>query len=184
MGSNAVGQACESTSMIIWINGPINAGKSTIARILARKLPKAAHIEVDDLHGFIEWMPLEEAIPICLENAVALIHNFVQKGLNVVISYPLSQEDYNYVTSELRDIPEKIHTFTLSPSKKVALSNRGDRELDDWERSRIAYHYRIQLHKPKFGIIIDNTSQTPDQTSELILDHLSESVSRTAAQTP
>lgn len=72
--------------MIIFINGSINSGKSTVAKILVDKLPKTAHIEVDDLRKAIRWMSLEESIPINLENTASLIKNFVKRGINVIVT--------------------------------------------------------------------------------------------------
>ncbi len=40
--------------MIIFINGSINAGKTTIAKILAEKIPQTANVEIDELRNFID----------------------------------------------------------------------------------------------------------------------------------
>jgi deoxyadenosine/deoxycytidine kinase len=52
--------------MIIWINGPINSGKSTIAERLAKKTDSTAVIEPDKFYEFIPWMDISEAVPIIL----------------------------------------------------------------------------------------------------------------------
>jgi len=57
--------------MIRLLNGPIDAGKMTVGRKLAADLEQAVRVEVDDLHGFLTDVPLEESIPISLENAVS-----------------------------------------------------------------------------------------------------------------
>ena len=63
--------------MIIFINGSINSGKSTIAKLLTQNIPQTANIEIDSLRHFIDWVEIDKAIPINLENAVLLIKNFV-----------------------------------------------------------------------------------------------------------
>jgi hypothetical protein len=45
--------------MIIFISGSINAGKSTIAKLLAKQLPNTALMEVDALREMITWMPID-----------------------------------------------------------------------------------------------------------------------------
>jgi len=45
--------------MIIFINGSINAGKSTVAKMLAEKIPNTALVEIDVFHEMIEWMPID-----------------------------------------------------------------------------------------------------------------------------
>ncbi len=158
--------------MIIFINGSINTGKSTISRILSKELPRVALIEVDKLRGMIEWMPLEEAMPINLENTVALTRNFSKNGLNIIVEYPLLQRSYDYLTNELKDLNKKIYFFTLAPKIEIALTNRGSRDLNNWERDRIKRHYDKGMHQPNFGDIIDNSEQSPEETAKIILDKI------------
>jgi len=158
--------------MIIFINGSINAGKSTVAKILAKKLSNVALVEIDVLRDMIGWMPIEQAVPLNLENAIFVIKNFSKKGLNVIVPYPLSNKNYDYVANALTDIDTKIYFFTLAPKIEKVLTNRGSRELDDRERERIKHHYNIGINNPNFGEIIDNTDQIPEETAELILTRI------------
>lgn len=158
--------------MIIFINGSINAGKSTVAKILMKELPNTALIEIDVFHDMINWMPIDKSVPINLENAVSVIKNFVKRGLGVIIPYPLSQKDYDYMTSELKEVNVKIYFFTLAPKLEKVLTNRGTRELDSWEKDRIRYHYDIGIHAPNFGEVIDNSEQSPEETANIILEKI------------
>lgn len=158
--------------MIVFINGSINSGKSTVSKLLAQKLPNTALVEIDMFHECIEWMPIDQAVPLNLENTVSVIKNFVGRGLNVVVPYPLSQKNYEMLMSTLESLQQKIFVFTLSPSLEVALSNRGGRELIEEEKKRIQYHYSIGINKPNFGAVIDNSHQAPAETVESILDAL------------
>jgi type III secretion system FlhB-like substrate exporter len=155
--------------VIIFLNGSINSGKTTVAEILAKKLSSVAIVEIDALRAMINWMPIDQAIPINLENAVSVIRNFSKRGLDVIIPYPLSQKNYEYVADNLKDIDTQKYFFTLAPSLEKAITNRGTRELDDQEKKRIAYHYDIGIHSPSFGEIIDNSDQTPEETARIIL---------------
>ena len=155
--------------MILFINGPINAGKSTVAKILAKELRNSALVEIDSLRAMIDWMPIDQAVPINLENAVSVIKNFAQNGLDVIVPYPLSQKNYEYMIENLKDSNAIMYFFTLAPKIEKSLTNRGTRELDDWERDRIKHHYDIGIHNPTFGEIIDNSDQTPEETVIAIL---------------
>ena len=154
--------------MIIFINGSINSGKSTIAKLLSQKINKSAIIEIDSLRDFIGWMPLKESIYINLENTVSIIKNFIAKNINVIVPYPISQDNHDYLIDNLKDIKDKIIVFTLNPDLEVVLKNRGERELTDWETERIKYHYSIKINSPSFGEIIDNTNQKPEETAQII----------------
>lgn len=155
--------------MIILLNGSINAGKTTVSKRLREMLPNTAHVEVDSLREFIAWMPLEESIPINIEAAIAVTKVFVRHGLNVVFSYPLRPEDYEIILREVAELNVPVHCVTLRPRLEVSQTNRGTRQLTDWERSRIRYHYETRLNDPDVGIIIDNSSQTPEETAREIL---------------
>lgn len=159
--------------MIIFLNGSINAGKSTIAKLLVKELPNSAFVEIDVFHEMIEWMPIDNAIPLNLENAVSVIKNFTSRGLNVIVPYPMSQKNYDYMMDSLKNLDIKIHVFTLDPKLEKAVTNRGARELNEWERERIQHHYNIGIHNPTFGEIIDTSSQTPKETVDYILARLS-----------
>ncbi|MEI8339819.1 MAG: hypothetical protein WCF94_04130 [bacterium] len=158
--------------MIIFINGSINSGKTTVSKILMEKLGNFALIEIDSLCEMISWMPIDKAVPINWENAVSVIKNFSKHGISSIIPYPISQKNYDYVMAELKDLNENIMVFTLAPKLESALENRGTRELSDWEKERIKYHYEIGIPNPTFGEIIDNTDLTPEQTAEYIMEKI------------
>ncbi len=155
--------------MILLLSGSINAGKTTVSKRLVRLLPRTAHVEVDYLREFIRWMPLDEAIPLNLRNAVAVTLNFVAYGLNGVLSYPLSPANHEYLMRELTSLGVPIHCFTLNPDLAAALTDRGTRALTEWEMERIPYHYETGINSPPFGIVIDNTRQMPEETAREIV---------------
>jgi len=158
--------------MIIFINGTINSGKTTISKLLQKRIPKSAVVEVDALRAFIDWLPLEQAIPINLKNTVSIIKNFVSEDINVIIPYPLSEKNHEFFSKELAGIDQKIIFITLAPQLEKVLENRGTRELTEKEKQRIRYHYDIGIESPSFGAIIDNSNQAPEQTVEEILKKL------------
>ena len=157
--------------MIIFLSGSINSGKTTIAGLLRKQFPHSAHIEVDTIHDMYDWMPLEDAIPLNLKNALSLTQNFIEEEINVIITYPLSRDEYEYFN---KNLPLEIQRFffTLNPRLDHALTNRGSRELTEWEIERIKYHYNTGVNNPGFGITIDNTMQTPEETLSDILYHI------------
>lgn len=155
--------------MIIFINGSINAGKSTVAKLLSEKMKNTAVVEVDRFHEFIPWMPVAESVLINLENAVLVIKNFYKRGFNVIVPYPLSKTNYDYLMEELKDIAPDISIFTLNPEIEEVLKSRGERKLTEAEKEKIKYHYSIGINNPAFGKVINNTDQAPAETVESIL---------------
>ncbi len=157
--------------MIIFLSGSINSGKTTIAGLLKKQFPRSAHIEVDTIHDMYDWIPLEEAIPLNLKNALSLTLNFLKEEMHVIISYPLSRDEYEFFN---RHLPADVQRFffTLNPRLDHALTNRGTRELSVWEIERIKYHYTTGVNNPGFGITIDNTMQSPEETLSDILYYI------------
>jgi len=149
--------------MLIFLSGSINSGKTTIAKLLVKELPRTAHIEVDIIHDMYDWMPMEEAIPLNLKNTLSLTLNLLNDSLNVVISYPLSRDEYEFFNQHL-PLDVQRFFFTLNPRIDYALSNRGERELTEWEKDRIKFHYETGVNSPGFGITIDNTMHSPEET--------------------
>jgi hypothetical protein len=158
--------------MILFLNGSINSGKSTVAKLLAKAMPNAAIVEIDVLRGMIDWMPIDQAVPINLDNAIAIIRSFTKHGISCVVPYPLSQRNYEFVMNGLSDLGVPMFFFTLAPSLEKALSDRGERKLDERERERIKHHYNLGIHAPSFGTIMDNSEQTPEETARIILKNI------------
>ena len=117
----------------------------------------------------IDWMPIDQSIQLNLENAVSVITNFAKRNLNVIIPYPLSEKNHDYMMENLKVLDTSIHIFTLAPKLEKTLTNRGTRELNDWGKERIKHHYTIGIPNPTFGEIIDNSDQTPEETVQYIL---------------
>lgn len=156
--------------MIIFLNGCINAGKSSTAQALTRLFPNTAHVELDDLRHFCSWMPLGEAIPVTLEAAVAVTRVLVGRGLNAVLTWPLQEENYAYLVTQLEPLGVPIYAITLDADEGVLLSNRGERTLMDAERSRIGVMRQEGYHSRSFGSVIDTTGLSAEQTAGRVVE--------------
>jgi len=160
-------------SMIIIINGSRNSGKSTVANLLAKRLPKTAHVEIDLLREFLRRYNLELTIPINLENALSITQNLVKKKYNVVLNYCLRKKDLNYLMQNLQKLKIPIFIITLKPSLKVALSNRG-RVLSENDKTRIKEQYGKGLHHiSEAGLVIDSSSKSPADVVKIIANYIS-----------
>lgn len=157
--------------MVIFISGSINSGKTTIAKLLKNDIPECAHIEIDDLRAIIEWMPLSSSIPINLDNTVSLINNFQKRKINCVVTYPLSKYDYEYILENL-DVKKSIYFFSLNTGYNIVLTNRGNRILTENEKGKIEVQYLSKINNPGFGITIDNSLQSPEETVKEIISYL------------
>ncbi len=152
----------------------MNSGKTTVSKVLEKKIPNTARLEVDALRHFISWMPVHDSVRYNLENTVSLIRNFVKNGFNVVVPYPLSPESYKYLNKELSDIETEVFYFTLNPSIKHLLLNRGTRELPKEDIEQINFLHAVKIAEVNFGITLDNSEQTPEETANIIIQSIKE----------
>jgi adenylate kinase family enzyme len=156
--------------MIILLNGCINSGKTTVAEAIVKRAAGFAHIEVDSLRYFIRWMPLEKTIRLNLKNAIAIAKNFNDESISSIISYPLSKSDFKFIKGLLSNCSIELHAITLYPGIEKLKTNRGARELTEWELERIEQLYDMGMANPDFGTIIDNSSQSVGETVDCVLN--------------
>lgn len=160
--------------LILNINGPINSGKTTVSKILVNLLPNATFIEVDELMSDEE----EAKLGLSIQDGWAERQKRLNETLlalkqsrqyeTVIFAYPISENSYK-TWSSMADENTQFLNITLAPSLKECLKNRGERELDDWERNRIKEMYEEGYqNRPYSDFIINNDNQTPEETAEII----------------
>jgi len=163
---------------IINIGGPPNAGKSTVSKILNKRLPNSIFIEVDDLLSDAEHNALPD-MKTRIAAHLARLYEQLEKLVAedkydyVLFAYPMGMTCWNRV-NEIAGDKAKFIVVTLSPKMAICQTNRGTRELTTQEVKRIAEMYAEGRNAfPKSDIIIDNTNQTPEQTAKEIAAFIS-----------
>lgn len=162
---------------IINIGGPINSGKTTVSKILAARLPNSVFIEVDELMSDEEAaaMPLfRDRIHERLRRLYAAIDKHILDGVldYVIFAYPMYPDTFNAV-SEIVARRADFVVVTLSPDMDKCRTNRGTRELTEWEVGRIKEMFDEGVSTfAKSDLFIDNTDQTPDETVTAIISHI------------
>ncbi len=152
--------------MLVFISGSINSGKTTTSKALAKKLG-AACVNVDDLNDTIPNFNLATDLDKSMDLAIQTINSYAKKGKDVVANYVVRQKDFERFEKEVDAQPQIV--ITLAPRLEVAQSRRGNRELSEWEVSRIKHHYDTGIASPKFGHIINNSDLTLTETVNHIL---------------
>ncbi|MFB9662673.1 AAA family ATPase [Glycomyces mayteni] len=170
--------------MIVWLNGPFGAGKTTTARLLRQSLPArvfdAEHVGhllraiIGDLPhtDFKEWAPWRT---LTVETARQVL-DFA--GGTLVVPQTVLQHDY---WTELADgfaqhhIP--VHAFTLHTDRDT-FTDRVANDTDEptarqWRLDhRGPYETALATWLADATTVIDNTHLTPDQTAEAVHDRL------------
>lgn len=160
---------------LVIINGNINAGKSTISKLLIDKFKPAIHVEADLLHNFLPGVEGDRKYEPTVLLSSLIVGNLLEQGFNVILAYPLNLQDYAVIVEAVRDREAEIYSFTLNPSRQILLSTRHNRVLTDWEKNRIS---TILVETPEWGVTIDNTHQTSEETFLEILKKIDEQIGR------
>ena len=165
--------------ILLNINGPINSGKTTVSRILEKKLPDSLFIEVDNLLTDEEEDKLGLSIEDGWRERVNRLERLIlkekeEKRYNIVFfAYPIGREYYDRWKS-YEDENTRFFNVTLSPAKEECLRRGGD-DMSQWEHNRILQMYEEGCHNPEFSdLLIHNDDQTPEQTAQAVLDFLKE----------
>ncbi len=160
--------------LILNMNGPINAGKSTVSKILVNLFSNATFIEVDDLLSDEERSKLSLSVQDgwrerCRRLSEKLLHLKETKEYETVIfAYPITEKLFQQWRS-FEDENTKFLNVTIAPSLDNCLKNRGTRSLTDWEVNRIYKMYEEGYHNRPFAdFIVNNENQTPEQTAWII----------------
>jgi len=157
--------------MLVFISGSINSGKTTTSKALAERLG-AALVNVDDLNDTIPNFNLTTDLDKSMDLAIKSINEYSKQGKDVVANYVVRQKDFDRFKNEVEVQPQIV--VTLAPRLEVAQGKRGERELSEWEISRVKHHYDTGIASPNFGHIVDNSELTVDETVERILEIITE----------
>ncbi len=152
----------------IWISGTINSGKSSVVKLLGQKLQLPV-IELDTLSTYFEHcMEFQDYIDINYEILINILEILRSRNIKSIVVYPISEKRY----AELGRLQNEFDFFSIDPTLDIALTNRGERKLDDWERNRIKELYEIGIHNPSFGTRIETKNLTALETVDIIISQL------------
>jgi chloramphenicol 3-O-phosphotransferase len=184
----ALGYVVE-TEPVILISGPAGAGKSTVAREICRRFPRAAHIDVDLLRwrmivsGYVRpeeaYGPApEEALrqlALAARNAGALARNFSSEGFLAVIDDVLETGDQLDIYLDSLDGLAAVYFVTLLPSAEVLAARDAGRSPDQFMGSRSEELRQIIAQNGETrGLRLDTSACTVEETVDIILERLEE----------
>ncbi|WP_321869675.1 shikimate kinase [Burkholderia ubonensis] len=161
---------------VIHLNGPINSGKSTIGVALAHMLPDARFIDGDD-HDAPDDAPFDVQWAIALERIVRSIAEERKRFL--VVAYPIGDMEFERLRAACDARSARLFVATLAPPEAVALSDRGERVLTDWERERIAEMYREgHASRPFSDCLVDTARLSANECAAEIARRVEAGLSR------
>lgn len=163
-------------SKIVLITGCPGSGKSTIARVIAEKLPRCVHLQVDDIRESMvngmappgEWTPdALQQFRLARDVASYWARIYAVEEFNVVIDDVCVPEQFVEHYEALFD-ERNMYRILLDPSAEALterITNRGGPYVDFYVEQAIPYVASLIVAMPKEGwIVLDTSDWTIDQT--------------------
>lgn len=164
---------------LLLVDGMSGAGKTTVTKLLAEKLPRTAIVGFDKIKKFVsDFERGARDNQIAREVTMVMAQKYLDLGLSVIVEHPFkTEEEIDFYTklASKRDIP--CYKFQLHASPDIALQrvvertkkNNGDL-TEERARNNISL-FRLRDHL-NFKVI-DTTHIEPQKIVEVILNEIS-----------
>ncbi|TDC71521.1 AAA family ATPase [Streptomyces hainanensis] len=168
---------------VVLLTGVMAAGKSTVAQLLAERLPRAAHVRGDVFRrmmvsGRAEMAPGESAeaweqLLLRYRLAAGVADGYAAAGWTAVVQDVVLGgvlADYlGFVTTRPR------HLVVLAPDQAAVARREEGRPKSGYGAWTVAELDRsLREETPRLGLWLDTSRQTPEETVTTILDRLPE----------
>ncbi|WP_157465642.1 AAA family ATPase [Cellulomonas sp. Leaf395] len=165
------------TGAVVLITGVMAAGKSTVAQLLAERLPRAVHVRGDVFRrmvvsGRVEMEPSgpdEALVQLHLRYRLAALvaDEYADAGFTAVVQDIALGDDLPAWVAMFRNAPQVV---VLAPSAEAVSAREAGRvktgygtwTVDDLDAA-------LRDGTPRIGLWLDTTAQTPDQTVDAIV---------------
>jgi predicted kinase len=163
---------------VVLISGIMAAGKSTVAELLARRLPRSVHLRGDLFRRMIvggRAEPTAELSPeawrqlqLRYELAAAAADRYAAAGFTVVLQDVVLGAELPAMIERIRHRP--LAVVVLAPRPEVVAARERDRPKQgygDWPVADLDAGFRADT--PRIGLWLDSSAQTPAETVDEIL---------------
>ncbi|MFC0029897.1 AAA family ATPase [Micromonospora chaiyaphumensis] len=166
------------TPAVVLISGIMAAGKSTVAELLARRLPRAVHLRGDVFRRMIvsgraaltadltdeAWRQLR----LRYDLAASAADRYAAAGFTVVLQDVVLGAELPALVERIRHRP--LAVVVLAPRADVVAARergRSKQGYGDWPVADLDADLRATT--PRIGLWLDTSAQTPEETVDEIL---------------
>lgn len=163
---------------LLIIDGPMGAGKTTVAKILHEKIKHTAHIGLDRIKWIVSGfqrtpMQNEMTRSVVLEMTKEYLH----QGVNVIVEQGMKTEQLAIYKKLARKNKAGYLVIRLNASKEVLFERVRQRLPSPGKpkvsNARILRNYRVHLaNKHSEGFEIDTEKKTPKEIANYIFKEL------------
>lgn len=158
------------------INGPMGAGKTTVAEILKKKVPNTAFISVDKIKWFVsDFDRTSEQNQVAMEVVMAMSKVYLSNGLSIVYDQGLIKPGrFKQITDLAKGKDIKLFHFRLEAPKEILIERIKNRPKPllaskkvPLERARTNIDKYFENQKDD-GIIFNTTILSPEDVADNI----------------
>ncbi|MPY63240.1 AAA family ATPase [Streptomyces spongiae] len=173
--------SAEPGSAVVLITGVMASGKSTVARLLAERLPRAAHVPGDAFRRMLvsgreEPLPEETAearaqLELRYRLSALVADEYAAHGWTAVVQDIVLGDDLSDYVGRVRTRP--LYVVVLAPSAAAVRAREAGRPKTGYGAWTVeALDRALRSGTPRVGLWLDTGEQTPEQTVTAILDNL------------
>jgi GrpB-like predicted nucleotidyltransferase (UPF0157 family)/predicted kinase len=167
-----------SKCAIYLITGPMAAGKSTVARLLAERFERGVHLEGDFFRrsivsGRVEMTPdaspeADEQLRLRYRLAATAADGYCQAGFTVALEDVVAGRLLGEYRTLIRSRP--CHVIVLMPSLDAIATREAARQHKGYSQWTVEELYEgFATGTPRVGLWLDTSDQTAEETVEQIL---------------
>ncbi|MFG2056197.1 AAA family ATPase [Micromonospora sp. NPDC048930] len=166
------------TPAVVLISGIMAAGKSTVAELLARRLPRSVHLRGDVFRRMIvggraemtEQLSPEawRQLRLRYDLAAAAADRYAAEGFTVVLQDVVLGAELPAMVNRIRHRP--LAVVVLAPDAEVVAARergRSKQGYGDWPVADLDAGFRADT--PRIGLWLDSSAQTPAETVDEIV---------------
>ncbi|MFD0556222.1 AAA family ATPase [Stackebrandtia endophytica] len=171
-------------SRLILVTGAQAAGKTTIARAMARRLDRAVHIDGDVIHGFVAAgeVPFDlppppgamEQLYLRYRGSLAVAREYLAAGFDAIVSDNMFGQQLTDVVDLAAALTERVHVIVLDPSESTIEEREAGRDKVGYSDSITPAMLiaAVRQETPRLGLWHDSSGESVDETARSLLDNL------------
>jgi predicted kinase len=172
----------ELASAVVLVTGVMASGKSTVAQLLAERLPRSVHLRGDSFRRMIvsgreEYTPQPTAeataqLLLRYQASAAVADLYAQAGWTVVVQDVVLGEHLDTYLDAVTTRP--LYLVVLAPTPETIAAREADRAKNGYGGPWTVdiLDDALRRETPSRGLWLDTSNQTPDQAVDQILINL------------
>ncbi len=168
--------------VILLLNGPGGAGKSTVSQLVAKKLENCAVIDADVIRnmvvsGFINPFLAEgvDQYTLGMHNTAQLARSFYDAGYSVVVDGGATRKKYLDIYYDKLHGANLVNILLLPSNESLVKRDAGRQGKAHLGEEKITWLHDLfgsWYEEEKRWKVLDNTNLTPEETASALFEEL------------